>query len=208
LLAGNIEKHLSGIQMQLQSPYEAYQLYVAIKNHFHTTYDFFKYGGKVKTQFTTFEVRKDKYFFSKLQRHSDPVGLLVSHFIDNPDSWIGDIVNMDVSEDVYLKWKRRQDSISYIYKEDLKKLNEDLDTNLVVVNGQHPKLLKMYLGNTIYPETVILLNFHLNFLPYWEIEITDPAIWPVTNQKLQKYKPFIKFNKQVTKKTTVDYFGI
>ena len=193
--------------MQLQSPYEAYQLYVAIKNHFHTSYDFFKYNGKVKTQFTTFEVRKDKYFFTKLQRHSDPLGLLVSHFIDNPDAWIGDIVNMEASEDVYLKWKRRQDSISYIYKEDLKKLQEDIDSSLEVKGGQHPVLLKKYLGNTIYPETVILLNFQMNFIPYSEIEIQDPAIWPVTKQKLLKYKPFVKFNKQAIKKITVDYFG-
>lgn len=115
---------------------------------------------------------------------------------------------MDASEDLYLKWKRRQDSISYIYKEDLKKLHENIDSSLEVKNGQHPVLLKKYLGNTIYPETVILLNFQMNFIPYWEIEIQDPAIWPVTKQKLQKYKPFVKFNKQAIKKITVDYFGI
>ena len=194
--------------MQLQSPYEAYQLYVAIKNHFQTTYDYFRYNGKVKVQFTAFEVRKDKYFFAKMQKHADPLGLLVAHFVDNPDAWIGDIVSFDTSQELYLKWKKRQSSISYIYEEDLKKLSQDLDDSLKVVNGQHPKLLKLLLGTTIYPETVILLNSQINFFPYWEKEIMDPAIWPVQYNKLQKYKPFVQYDKQKIKKITVDYFGV
>lgn len=194
--------------MQLESPYEAYQLYVAIKNHFHTSYDFFKYNGKVKVQFTSFEVRKDKYFFSKLQKHSDPLGLLVSNFVDDPNIWIGDIVSFDTSQEVYLKWKKRQDSITYTYQEDLKNLAHDPDESLRVSNGQHPKLLKMLIGTTIYPETVILLNSQLNFFPYWESEIMDPAIWPVQYNKLQKYKPFIKYDKVKIKKLTVDYFDL
>lgn len=194
--------------MQLQSPYEAYQLYVAIKNHFQTTYDYFRYNGKVKVQFTAFEVRKDKYFFAKMQKHADPLGLLVAHFVDNPDAWIGDIVSFDTSQELYLKWKKRQSSISYTYQEDLKKLSQDLDDSLRVADGQHPKLLKLLLGTTIYPETVILLNSQINFFPYWEKEIMDPAIWPVQLTKLQKYKPFVQYDKQKIKKITVDYFGI
>lgn len=194
--------------MQLQSPYEAYQLYVAIKNHFQTTYDYFRYNGKVKVQFTAFEVRKDKYFFAKMQKHADPLGLLVAHFVDNPDAWIGDIVSFDTSQELYLKWKKRQSSISYTYQEDLKKLSQDLDDSLRVADGQHPKLLKLLLGTTIYPETVILLNSQINFFPYWEKEIMDPAIWPVQYNKLQKYKPFVQYDKQKIKKITVDYFGV
>lgn len=194
--------------MQLQSPYEAYQLYVAIKNHFQTTYDYFRYNGKVKVQFTAFEVRKDKYFFAKMQKHSDPLGLLLAHFVDDPSAWIGDIVSFDTSQELYLKWKKRQSSISYTYQEDLKKLSQDLDDSLRVVNGQHPKLLKLLLGTTIYPETVILLNSQINFFPYWEKEIMDPAIWPVQYNKLQKYKPFVQYDKQKIKKITVDYFGV
>lgn len=194
--------------MQLQSPYEAYQLYVAIKNHFQTTYDYFRYNGKVKVQFTAFEVRKDKYFFAKMQKHADPLGLLLAHFVDDPSAWIGDIVSFDTSQELYLKWKKRQSSISYTYQEDLKKLSQDLDDSLRVEYGQHPKLLKLLLGTTIYPETVILLNSQINFFPYWEKEIVDPAIWPVQLTKLQKYKPFVQYDKQKIKKITVDYFGI
>jgi hypothetical protein len=143
-----------------------------------------------------------------MQKHPDPLGLLVAHFVDCPSAWIGDIVSFDTSQELYLKWKKRQTSISYTYQEDLKKLSQDLDDSLRVVDGQHPKLLKLLLGTTIYPETVILLNSQINYFPYWEKEIMDPAIWPGQLTKLQKYKPFIQYDKQKIKKITVDYFGI
>jgi len=143
-----------------------------------------------------------------MQKHPDPLGLLLAHFVDDPSAWIGDIVSFDTSQELYLKWKKRQSSISYIYEEDLKKLSQDLDDSLRVADGQHPKLLKLLLGTTIYPETVILLNSQINFFPYWEKEIMDPAIWPVQYNKLQKYKPFVQYDKQKIKKITVDYFGV
>jgi len=160
----------------------------------------------VKVQYTSFEVRKDKYFFSKLQKHSDPLGLLVANFIDCPDAWIGDIVNAEISDDVYLMWKGRQNSISYLYSEEIKKLPTDIDSSLQVFDGQHPKLLKYYIGKTISPETIIILNVHMNFIKYWQQEIADPAIWPVLCSRLQKYTPFVTFDKAKTRKITVDYF--
>ena len=52
------------------SPFEAYKLYTAIKNHFTTeSYDYFKYNGKVRASEHTFETRKDKYMFYKLSKH-------------------------------------------------------------------------------------------------------------------------------------------
>lgn len=190
-----------------ETPYQAYQLYVAIKNHFSTSYDYFKYGGKVKTQYSSYEVRKDKYFFTKLQKHSDPIGLLVSQFVDNPNAWIGDIVNFESSEMVYNRWKNRQDSLTYLFKQNIQALPTDKDKVLEVIDGQHPLLLQRYIGTNIYPETVILLNFHLNFFPYWENAIDDHAIWPVAYKTLVKYTPFVKQNKTAIKKIIVDYFG-
>lgn len=191
---------------KIETPYQAFQLYIAIKNHFLTEYDFFKYNGKVKTQYSSFEVRKDKYFFTKLQKHSDPIGLLVSQFIDNPNTWIGDIVGNEVSELVYNRWKKRQESLTYLFKQNLALLPTDKDQLLEAADGQHPLLLQKYVGSNIYPETVILLNFHLNFFPYWANSIDDNVIWPGIHKKLTKYAPFIKQNKTGIKKIIVDYF--
>ena len=48
--------------------FNAYKLYLAVKNHFTTNYDFFKYNGKVNAKEDSFLKRRDKFFFAKLQR--------------------------------------------------------------------------------------------------------------------------------------------
>ena len=55
--------------MTSREGYDAYCLYLAINNHFHSdSYDFFKYNGKVSAKLGSFMKRKDKYHFAKLSR--------------------------------------------------------------------------------------------------------------------------------------------
>ena len=54
-------------------PYDAYVKYLAMKSHFtDKKYDYIKYNGKVKAWRTTFETRRDKYFFYKLSKQKNP----------------------------------------------------------------------------------------------------------------------------------------
>ena len=47
--------------------HETYQKYMALKRHFTSDYDIFKYNGKVKnTEHSRFEVRRDKMCCHKL----------------------------------------------------------------------------------------------------------------------------------------------
>ena len=51
-------------------PFDVYQKYLAMKNHFSNKggYDYHQYNGKVRANKTSFEVRRDKYFFYKLSK--------------------------------------------------------------------------------------------------------------------------------------------
>ena len=40
--------------------FKAYKLYLAVKNHFTTSYDYFKYNGKVNAKEDSFLKRRDK----------------------------------------------------------------------------------------------------------------------------------------------------
>ena len=64
--------------------FETYQHYLSLKNHFtNPKYDFFKYGAKTRASVTSFNKRKDKYWFEKTSRkYSDEevVDFLVSNF--------------------------------------------------------------------------------------------------------------------------------
>ena len=109
------------------TPFETYQSYLSMKNHFtNRKYDFFRYDGKTNATMASFNKRKDKYWFEKTSRkYSDGeiVDFLLANFVttDNPKNlWIGEIINS--GERTYADWTRRQQSISYLFKEECSKL--------------------------------------------------------------------------------------
>jgi len=186
-------------------PFEAYKLYLALKNHFsQSSYDFFKYNGKVKANYDSFNVRKDKYFFYKLSKKKDVVQYLVANFIDGKNhQWVGDLVQHEEAEAIYAEWQRRQQALTYTFKQDIEKLKEDFNSNFVVKNGQHPFLLKLVLRRDISLETFIILNDIVRFTSVWNKHIEDTMVWPEFYMKCKKYRPFLKYEiakfKQILK---------
>lgn len=187
--------------------FNAYKTYIAIKNHFNSKYyDFFKYNGRTRASRTTFDKRSDKYFFHKLSKHKDCTNFLVANFLVT-DCWVGDLVNEQIAEKTYLNWKKRIESLSYIFKSDLDKLDDNFNSNFVVVDGQHPKLLKLYLRKEISPETLLILDDLLGFLKLWNRKIEDKIVWPTEYQKLKKYRPFFTVDIQKYKLAVLDKFN-
>lgn len=185
----------------------AYKTYVAIKNHFTSPYyNYFQYNGRVKVGKATFDRRNDKHFFVKLSKKKDIKGFLVSNFVDNQSNWIGDVINDRNSDKIYLNWLSRQQSLQYIFENDLDKLNPDFDQNILVSENEHPRLLILALQKQISIETVIILNSLCKFFKYWSTSINDTVIWPSFKFKCNKYKPFIVFDSDKYKKIVVDKF--
>lgn len=188
------------------TPFESYRTFLAIKNHFTTdSYDYIKYNGKIGASQTSFETRKDKYQFYKLSKHKDPLKYLVANFVDGDLKWVGDLFN-DESEKVYSEWLKRQQSLSYIFEQDLNKLLTDFDDNVIVKNGQHPYLLKQYLRRQVSIETIIILNDILGFFGHWNKKIDDSVLWPSIYKKLSKYKPFFHYDVFKCRKILKDKF--
>jgi hypothetical protein len=179
----------------LVTAFEAYQTYLALKQHFTKPgYDFFKYNGKVKVQASSFDVRKDKYQFHKLSKHKDPINYLVSNFVYNDIKWVGDLFS-DPSKDAYTKWQKYQQSITYNFTNELNNLLTKFNENFIVTNGQHPYLLKLYRTGEVSLETMIILDDILGYSKHWNKQISDTILWPSIYQKMVKYKPFISYDK-------------
>ena len=139
-------------------PYEAYVKYLALKSHFSDkNYDFFKYNGKVRAWRTTFETRRDKYFFYKLSKQKEPIDFMLANFISNDDFYIGDI-REDKATDTYMEYKKRMQSLSYVFKSDLSKMKEDFNDNIIVPKNEHPYLLRLYMRKDICIETLTLID--------------------------------------------------
>jgi hypothetical protein len=188
--------------------FDAYKLYVSLKNHFTTkTYDFFKYNGSIKASKESFEKRHDRYFFHKLSKRKDVLGYLVANFVSNSDVWVGDIIQNETCEAHYRKYLKYKESITYQFSEDLDKLNSSFNDNFKVVDGQHPELLKKYMRGQINIETMIILNDLIGFMPMWNRKIEDKVVWPELYLKCKKYRPFIEFDKTRLKQIVVDKFS-
>ena len=181
------------------TPFETYQSYLSMKSHFtNPKYDFFKYGGKSRATMTSFNRRKDKYFFEKTSRkYSDEevLNFLLSNFInaDNPQNlWIGEIINS--GEKTYAEWMRRQQSLTYLFKEQLKELLLEKDLNTVFdCSKGHPFVLKRYLGGEISLETLTILEKVFSFAKNFDKKLNDP-VWETVSLKIKKYIPFININ--------------
>ena len=191
--------------MMKVTPYETYQTYLSMKSHFtNPKYDFFKYGGKSRATVSSFNKRKDKYWFEKKSRkYSDQeiLDFLLSNFItaNNPQNlWIGEIINS--GERNYSEWMKRQQSLTYLFKEQLQELlsEKKLDEVLDCSKG-HPLILKKYLGGDLSLETLIIMEKIFSFVKNFDKKLKDP-VWDTVSLKIKKYIPFININMIYYKK--------
>ena len=182
------------------TPFETYQSYLSMKSHFTSPkYDFFKYGGKSRATVTSFNKRKDKYWFEKTSRkYSDQqiLDFLLSNFLstDNPQNlWIGEIINS--GERTYAEWMRRQQSLTYLFKEQLNELlsTNDLNEVLDCSRRKHPIVLKKYLGGELSLETLMILEKVFSFAKNFDKKLDDP-VWETVSLKLRKYNPILNIN--------------
>lgn len=195
-------------EQKLYSTQEAYDLYVyylAIKKHFTSTYDFFKYNGKVSASVVSFENRKDKFHFYKLSKRKDAKNLILSNMLVSPKSWIGDLLEPK-AEEIYLDWKKRKQSLTYQFKSDINELDEDYNMNFYVEGGQHPKLLKLYNMNRVSLESLVILVELSRCMKYWEKNISDQIVFPDINKLVSKYRPFLDYDKDKLRKILLDKY--
>ena len=178
--------------------FDCYKTYLAIKQHFtQPAYDYFRYYGATSASVTSFNRRKDKYFFEKMSRQkteSEIKEYFVANFVypSNPQSvWIGEIIKE--GENNYNTWLKINQSLAYYYKEDLEILFNTEDFKSVMECRGHPILLKKYLSGRINLETLVIMNKILNFVPYFDNKLKDP-VWETVSLKIKKYTPFLNIN--------------
>jgi hypothetical protein len=189
------------MNLEENTGFAAYAIYNAIHLHFtSSSYNFQKYNGKTNVSKDSFLKRKDKYHFYKLSRKysiEELKDFFIANFLDTSVKWVGDISGEE-GEKSYLKWKKRKESLSYIFQNDIDFLLDQVkkpDHLLVVKSGNYPKLLEVTMQGRVEVETTCILNDMMNFLPMWNKKITDDIIWPDWRMKIDKYTPFIEYNK-------------
>jgi hypothetical protein len=183
------------------SGYESFCLYNSLKLHFTSdSYDYVKYHGKTNVSKDTFMKRKDKYTFHRLSRKyslEDLKNYILGNIIYGNANWIG-----DMTEENYMKWQRINQSLTYVWKNDIMYLLDNVasPTELIAVkNGEYPRLLTETMQENIAFETLVILDDILGFFEMWSKKITDDIVWPNLRIKVVKYKSFLNYDRQTFK---------
>lgn len=181
--------------------FECYKTYLALKNHFTSdSYDYFKYHGKTSAKEDTFKTRRDRYFFESMSRKrtdQEIVEYFLSNFVYSTDPkklWIREIIRN--GEDNFISWKKRKESMSYSFTNELDIiLEDDLETAIRSSGSTHSPLLRKHLAGKVSLETLIILDKILHFKKDYDRVLLDP-IWSTVSQKMSKYEPFVSVDVQ------------
>lgn len=192
----------------MMTGFEAYKLYIALKSHFTTSYDFFKYQGKVNVKFSSFDKRSDKWFFEKIAKkyNTDLQNFLVSIMRDNPKIWIGDLVTDSRADEKYIEWKKITESLTNTYSTDIDKLPRSLADLCSFKPTSKPLLLSKLINGEICLETFVILNTLLKIIPKWNKQNLVDPLWDNIKIVVEKYTPFLEMDKDKLRKLSIDYF--
>ena len=195
--------------------FDVYKIYLAVKNHFTTDYDYAKYGGKTNAKLEGITKRHDRYFFHKLSRKYDADRVLdyfVSNFAHDDKKWIGNLINNEGTE-TYTRYKKYKDGFDYHFRNDLVAIRNDLDNRGISFDdgfnadsGQHPRILRLLIQRKIHIQTAIILDAVLSFSKVWNKKIEEKIVWPKIHQRMVKLKPFMNFNMTQAKMIMKDVF--
>ena len=180
-------------------PFDAYKCYLAMKHHFtKDKYDYLKYHGKVRATHQAFYKRKDRFWFEKFARNKNDKEIeefFVSNFIysSNPETmWIGEMIKE--GEGRYTEWKKKVQSLSYIFKEESESLfmNNKVDDVFDCSKG-HPIVLKKFLGGSLSIESMVIYDRILGYGKDFDKKLKDP-VWETVSRRVKKYSPFLNID--------------
>ena len=175
-------------------PIDAYLMYCAMKAHFDKSdYDFIKYNGKSKVSRDSFYNRNDRIFFVKLTRKhkskQDIQDYLLANFLIHPKGWVGKF-----DENNYTEWKKKIQSLSYIFKEETHDLFTDRKVDEVFdCTKGHPPILRNYLSGKTSLETLVICDRIFEYGKEFDQKLNDP-VWETVSLKIKKYSPFLNIN--------------
>ena len=186
--------------MTSREGYDAYCLYLAINNHFHTeSYDYFKYNGKVSAKLESFMKRKDRYHFAKLARkYNDELkDFLVANF-SKKKYYVRELLEMECEKN-YIEFKKRKQKLTYLITEEMRYLFDKykhIDFCIGIKDGQHSNILREYLGGRIAAETLVAADRIFGIFNDYDTMMNEKFIWPKTRKRLDNLAPFLELEQR------------
>lgn len=192
-----------------------YETYKAIKLHFNSPgYNFFRYNGKVKNRIVTddqadqFIMSKNYGFSQRLAKRGtkmEIVEYLLANMVRNPNMWLEELLR-DEAELVFNNWKKRQDSLTYTFINDLNFIfshKKHFNNYFVSEDDGYAPIFEYLMNDQICLETAVILNIALKYTKRFGKVKKDFILDDIVN-RIEKYEVFLgeyhHFNDESLKK--------
>lgn len=184
--------------------FKAYKYYMAIKLHFTSVkYNVFETRGHVKGTRDAFNSRNDRYIFEKLaQRYPDDKDIIqffVSNFAYGQSTAL---YGNGEADELYSEWKRRKQSITKVFIDDLATVMNFCDVHkfnsdgiFKNENGDLPVLLNLFISGKISIETLRIIDDINPFIDDWYNDNTIKIVMGDGLLRVEKLKGFVKYDK-------------
>ena len=177
--------------------FDAYRIYNAIRLHFNTDFNAVKYHFKTKASTpSSFEMKKERYFFEKLARtysnQNDLIAFYTSNFLKE-NTW-----PTEMKDHVYKDWQGRLQSVSYLFSEDCKTIldqAENHDWNFTdLFKTRNTFLYDLYHSDIIEIETLCLFEMMLQKRWMQLQSSQDPlGVYEQLTHQVYKYRLLLEY---------------
>jgi len=177
---------------------DAYKIYTSLRLHFTTDNYDIRSGiapkrpkAGVKTSFKKkLEMLMKQYNYQE----EEFMNYLVANFL-NGNEWG---IFETTGPEIYLEWRRIQESLSYNYRQDMEYLASQVPEihNAWDCTSGHPVILKAYCGKKCRLETLVILNKLYKFTTEIDEQLVLDPVWNSVSRLIHKYSPFIKVEKE------------
>ena len=82
--------------------------------------------------------------------------------------------------------------------------SDNFDILFKCKDGNHPKLIKAYLGKKITLETLVILEKVLQYRKSFDEDIKEKFIWPKVSKLIGKYEPFMQVSARKYRMITLN----
>ncbi len=185
--------------MEYLTPYDFFKLSQALQLHFKKdNFDWFKTPA-IRCSPTKFDGRKDAKLYSYVASKIKAKDLVQFYLANMIDSKTNVVYNFDEAKQNFAQYTKKLISLSNNFKEDLnkignelEKMKKDVDKLFEVEYNRHPMIVKMFLGDKISIETMILIDkFGRPFIEEYDERFVKDIVWEKISQRLRKYSPFL-----------------
>lgn len=183
------------------NPYETYLLYSALRLHFTSNYDYFRYKGAVRRTPENFKRLSENEIrlFTNVSRLSEPKLYLAGNFIFNSSNYI-----RDFNEQNYMIYRKFLSNGEYGFKQDLVKFKSPLVANFKWQPGEIPHIIRLLMNEEVSIFTACVFETLTKWTHNGDDQ--DNFLFEDHLKRVRKTHKFFKIDINKYKKAVIDHY--